>query len=92
MDGSAAISPELVLVCPELREQAIALLPDVGWQSFVARARAQSYAHAAAPVAAPRLEPLTTAALLALARWMVISFVGVTLLTLAMTLVANAVR
>jgi uncharacterized membrane protein len=33
------ISPELVLVCPELREQAIAMLPDYEWQIFVAQAR-----------------------------------------------------
>jgi len=29
------ISPELVLVCPELRERAIAALPDAAWQALV---------------------------------------------------------
>ena len=29
------ISPELVLVCPELREEAIGALPDPVWRAFV---------------------------------------------------------
>ena len=37
MATAADISPELVLVCPELAEQARAALPDRPWETFVPR-------------------------------------------------------
>ena len=95
MDAAAPISPELVLVCPEMREQAIALLPDFGWQTFVARARVLAQAPAVEAAAArrsPREVVALTSALLSLGTWMVIAFAGATLLTLVLTLYADAVR
>jgi hypothetical protein len=81
-----AISPELVLVDPAIREQAIALLPDYGWQQFLAQAR----------VAPKRPVPATTEplsrALRATAPWMVVAFTGITSLTFALTLIANSIR
>ena len=94
MDAAAPISPELVLVYPEMREQAIALLPDFGWQTFVARARvlAQAPADESAAKRSPREVVALTPALLSLGTWMVIAFAGATLLTLVLTLYADAVR
>jgi len=88
------ISPELALVCPELRQQAIAALPDFTWQVFVAQTRAR-----VAPQA-----PESTAGVLTRARQAAFeiitlvvpfasgAFVCVTLVTLAMTLIADAIR
>jgi hypothetical protein len=82
-----AISPELALVCPELRLKAIAALPDPDWDTVLARVRLRA---SAAAVAAPvrrrvpeLLMPLVVAA---------IFFVSVTLGTLALTLIADSVR
>lgn len=81
------ISPELALVCPELRLKAIAALPDPDWDAVLARVRLRA---SAAAVAAPvrrrvpeLLMPLVVAA---------IFFVSVTLGTLALTLIADSVR
>ncbi len=81
------ISPELALVCPELRLKAIAALPDPDWDAVLARVRLRA---SAAAVAAPvrrrvpeLLMPLVVAA---------VFFVSVTLGTLALTLIADSVR
>jgi hypothetical protein len=95
MDAAAPISPELVLVYPEMREQAIGMLPDLAWQTFVARARVLAQAPAEESASAklsPREVVALTPALLSLGTWMVIAFAGATLLTLALTLYADAVR
>ncbi len=81
------ISPELALVCPELRLKAIAALPDPDWDAVLARVRLRASAAAgAAPVrrrVPELLMPLVVAA---------IFFVSVTLGTLALTLIADSVR
>jgi hypothetical protein len=89
------ISPELALVCPELRRQAIALLPDFTWQTFVAQARARSVPQAPERiVGALRLRDALRAAveMAGLLPWALAWFVCITLGTLAMTLVADATR
>lgn len=83
-----AISPELALVCPELRLKAIAALPDPDWDAVLARVRlrAGTTAAAAAPARAripDLLMPLVVAALF---------FLSVTLGTLVLTLIADSVR
>jgi hypothetical protein len=82
-----AISPELVLVCPELRLKAIAALPDPDWDAVLARVRIRASATTVAAPARGRipdlLMPLAVAA---------IFFVSVTLGTLALTLIADSVR
>lgn len=89
------ISPELVLVCPELREEAIALLPDFRWQTFIAQARARAVPQAPGDaVGALWLRDVLRAAgeMAGLLSWWLAWFVCVTLGTLAMTLIANATR
>ena len=81
------ISPELALVCPELRLKAIAALPDPDWDAVLARVRLRASSSMAAVPARGRvpelLMPLVVAA---------IFFVAVTLGTLALTLIADSVR
>jgi hypothetical protein len=87
-----AISPELVLVCPELREQALSALPDVTWQSFVERTRA-TIRPMPAPVQAA--ESVTRAAVARFGTWLVYAVITVLLTvgaTLAMTVIADATR
>ncbi len=89
------ISPELVLVCPELRQQAIALLPDFTWQTFVAQARARSVPQAPERVVGER--PLgnglrAAVEMAGLLSWALAWFVCITFGTLAMTLIADATR
>ena len=90
------ISPELVLVSPaEVRDQAIALLPDITWQTFVAQARARAIPPAperrvGAFVAREVRE--TAADLIKVVPWAVVAFLVATLATLAMTLIADATR
>lgn len=82
-----AISPELALVCPELRLKAIAALPDPDWDAVLARVRLRAGTTAAAAPARARipdlLMPLVVAALF---------FLSVTLGTLVLTLIADSVR
>ena len=83
-----AISPELALVCPELRLRAIAALPDPDWDAVLARVRLRASAAAAAsPVRRGRipdlLMPLAVAAMF---------FVSVTIGTLVLTLIADSIR
>jgi hypothetical protein len=94
IDVDDPLSPELVLVHPEAREQAIALLPDFGWQTFVVRARA--YAETPRP---ERLRTLVAREVrgsvdeaVMLVPWGLAAFVFVTVLTLAFTVLANATR
>jgi hypothetical protein len=89
------ISPELALVCPELRQQAIADLPDFTWEVFVAQARARVVPQApertvgvlACEVRQAVVEMITPVVPLA-----IVAFMCVTLVTLAMTLIADAIR
>jgi hypothetical protein len=81
-----AISPELALVCPELRLQAIAALPEPNWDAVIARARARAAA-AVVPVGR-RLVPEALVPLVVAA----IAFAGVFALTLTLTLIADSVR
>ncbi|SRR6266566_983740 len=93
--GLEPISPELVLVCPELRQQAIALLPDFGWQTFIAQARARSVPQAPERIVAARgLRNVLRAAveMTSALPWALAWFMCVTLGTLAMTLIADATR
>ncbi len=84
------LSPELVLVCPELREQALAATVDPVWE-LVVRARVQA-AHEPSSRSSPRLYRGVAAYL---AQTMVVPLVAVTLtltLTLLLTAIANALR
>jgi hypothetical protein len=81
------ISPELALVCPELREQALAQLPDVEWQAFVAQVRVRTLR--------PAVEARRDSAFLTvreLYRLGVGAFVAGTGVTLLLTLIADAIR
>ena len=80
------ISPEIVLVCPELRQRAIAALRDFGSEALVAQARARAVPQAPETFAEAR--PMLPLMLPLGLVW----FVCVTLATLAMTLIANATR
>ena|SRR2546430_10474499 len=89
------ISPELVLVCPELRQQAIALLPDFSRQTFIAQARARSAPQAPEGIVGARglRDVLRIAVQMAgPLPWALAWFVCGTLGTLAMTLIADATR
>jgi hypothetical protein len=92
------ISPELVLVSPaELRDQAIALLPDFAWQAFVAQTRARAVPPSApgegvrAPLAVREVRAAAVALLKAVP-WLVAWFLLITFLILAMTLIADWTR
>jgi hypothetical protein len=85
-----AISPELALVCPELRLKAIAplpaALPDPDWDAVLARVRVRPLSAAAATrrQRIPELlMPLAVAA---------VFFLSVALGTLVLTLIADGVR
>jgi len=82
-----AISPELVLVSPELRLKAIAALPDPDWDAVLARVRLRASAAAASAPARRRIPELLVPVVVA-----AIFFVSVTLGTLALTLIADSVR
>jgi hypothetical protein len=84
-----AISPELVLVCPELRMRAIAALPDPDWESVLARVRLRA---AAASVAVPVPSARRLPDLLAPVAVMATFFTTVVLVTLTLTLIADSVR
>ena len=82
------LSPELVLVLPpELRAQALAFLPAPGWRTPRLRL--------AEPTSAPSDEPFARslgAMVVARVMQLVLIFAAVTVLTLAMSLVANAMH
>jgi hypothetical protein len=82
------LSPELVLVLPpELRAQALASLPTPVW----AMPRLRVAAGLPPVVADPVTRPLGRV-LVSRARQLALVFVAITLVTLAMSLVAHAVR
>jgi hypothetical protein len=86
------ISPELELVCPELRQQALAALPEVEWWSFVDRGQSQIPRVADEPRTwAPAIRQTTLDAVHILGFYLaaLLSTAG---LTLALTIVANATR
>ena len=41
-DAAEPISPELALVCPELRSRALAALPDPTWEALLAQTRTRA--------------------------------------------------
>jgi len=82
------LSPELVLVfSPELRAQALAYLPAPVW----ARPRPRLVEVASTPVGEPFAQSLG-GMLVARVTQLALVFAAVTILTLAMSLVANAMR
>ncbi len=85
------ISPELALVCPELRKRAIASLPDVAWRAFVQEVGRT----VPEPVEATRWEVVRTtaaAALLSPLLQLLALPLCVVALTLILTLIADATR
>jgi hypothetical protein len=88
MDELDVISPELALVDPELRERALPLLPPIEAYSFLPR-RDPSPPAVVEPLWRPRLlvKGVRDAVLVAAA-----SFAGLTLATVALTVIANALR
>jgi hypothetical protein len=82
-----AISPELALVCPELRLKAIAALPEPDWDAVLARVRLRASAASRAAPARSRIPDLLMPLVVAL-----IFFVSVSLGTLVLTLIADSVR
>ena len=86
------LSPELVLVLsPELRAQALARLGPLVWPA-PRRPAVEGPAFAPAPYAVEPLVPALGAMLVARVAQLALVFVAVTLLVLAMSLVANAMR
>jgi hypothetical protein len=91
--GVEAISPELVLVCPELRDRALASEPDAGEASVREHTR-HPVRTAARPVEA-QAESLTRSAVAHLRRWLVYAagtVIVVVAVTFVLTLIANATR
>jgi len=88
------ISPELALVCPELRQQAIADLPDFTWQVFVAQTRARVVPQAPDSTAGvpARARQAAVEMITLVVPFASFAFISVTLITLAMTLIADAIR
>jgi hypothetical protein len=89
------ISPELALVCPELRQQAIADLPDFTWQVFVAQTRARVVPHTperTARVLAGEVRQAAVGMITFVKPFVIFAFLSVAIVTLAMTLIANAIR
>jgi hypothetical protein len=89
------ISPELALVCPDLRQQAIATLPDFTWQVFVMQTRARVVPQAPERTARVRAREARQAAVgmvTFVKPFVVFAFLSVAIVTLAMTLIANAIR
>ena len=81
---SEPLSPELVLVCPELRERALAALPPLPWEALPAR-KAETV---------PATRPLWGALFYAtgLVAPLLMLGLGSLLLAVALTLVAGAIR
>ena len=88
---SEPISPELVLVCPELRERAIAALSDLAWQTLLLDVRTR---RAPAHVEA-RSWRATAEAVVGLAATFVPALtlmLCTALVTTALTVIADAIR
>jgi hypothetical protein len=89
------ISPELVLVCPELRRQATAVLPDLAWQMFVTQPRAGAVPQAPQKIVGALLvREVRRAAVevVMLLSWALVAIACGTVATLVMTLIADATR
>jgi hypothetical protein len=89
MSAAAAesLSPELVLVCPELREQALAELERIVPRWTVIRAAVEAVSYE------PVDEPLPVgASILPIARFGAAAMVSATAITLSLTLIADAIR
>jgi hypothetical protein len=84
------ISPELVLVCPELRERALAALPELPWPAPTVKTREQVPAPAEVPTWLLAWE--ITAYLAGSLVPFVVAMAGSVLVTLALTIVADATR
>jgi hypothetical protein len=85
------ISPELALVCPELRKRALASLPDVAWRAFVQ----EVIRTVPEPVKVTRWEVVRTTTAAALLGPLLPVFalpLCVVVLTLILTLIADATR
>ncbi len=85
---SGPVSPELALVCPELRQEWLAALPDVDPDRLFRPSR-----RAPAATAAPREVPMLVAAgaytVVCIAQWLVwasVTFAATVVLTLLLTL------
>jgi hypothetical protein len=85
-----AISPELVLVSPELRLKAIAALPDPDWDAVLSRVRLRAAATAVETPARRFRNPIPE--LLMPVAVAALFFFSVTLGTLVLTLIADSVR
>jgi hypothetical protein len=89
--ASEHISPELALVCPELREQALALPPQPTVEQIPPGVTQPGSSESPATPAAGALRA-SGAALLRAVRLATIAILASVLLTLLLTLVADAVR
>ena len=85
------ISPELALVCAELRERALAALPDPVWASFVGQAPARAVAPPRKPSVFSTLGAVALSLADELAPPVVAMLCGI-LFTLVLTFVADAIR
>ena len=83
-------SPELALVCPELRARALAELPDPEWAAVVAQVRVRTKIRSA-PLPRRRLAHLP-ARDMRMAALQGVFLAVVSLLTWTLTLIAEAVR
>jgi hypothetical protein len=84
------LSPELVLVCPELREDALVDLERLVPRWTVVCAAVEAASHKEAPLAD---EPLPVgASILPIARFGAAAMVSATAITLSLTLIADAIR
>ena len=84
------LSPELVLVCPELREDALVDLERLVPRWTVVRAAVEAASHEEEPLLE---EPLPVgASILPIARFGAAAMVSATAITLSLTLIADAIR
>ena len=89
------VSPELVLVCPELREDALVDLERLVPRWTVVRAAIEAASHEEEPLPDEPLpdEPLPVgASILPIARFGAAAMVSATAITLSLTLIADAIR
>ena len=94
------LSPELVLVCPELREDALVDLERLVPRWTVVRAAVEAASHEEDPLPDEPLpdeplpdEPLPVgASILPIARFGAAAMVSATAITLSLTLIADAIR
>jgi hypothetical protein len=85
------LSPELVLVCPELRDRAFQLA-EPAWETAAREARARASVSVPPPRRTPLLPRAATAGLLRFALWAIAAVLVVGGATLLLTFVADALR